>query len=166
MASGNSLLGFTPLSIEGVATDAPTPDTRSNHNVLDYDDTVTESGYFKGIMPQNYAGGGITVINHTAMSSAISGVVVLGGALERLGTATTDLMDIDGFAANNQATATVATATGGPDLPVTITFTDGADMDSVTAGDPFRYRFQRVATATGDTASGDLELTGIEIRET
>ena len=47
---------------------------------------------------------------------------------------------------------------------ISIAFTDGVDMDSVAAGERFRIKITR--DAASDTATGDAELTGIEIRET
>ena len=50
------------------------------------------------------------------------------------------------------------------DNPASTTFiTDGADMDSVAAGELFRLKVTR--DATSDDASGDAELYAVEIRE-
>ena len=47
---------------------------------------------------------------------------------------------------------------------VSISFTDGADMDSVAAGEAFRLKVTR--DGVSDTAAGDAELMAVEIRET
>ena len=46
---------------------------------------------------------------------------------------------------------------------VNVTFTDGADMDSVAVGELFRLK---VARDIADTAVGDIELHALEIKET
>jgi len=50
----------------------------------------------------------------------------------------------------------------------TITFTDGADMDSVTDNDFFCLTIRRDADDTSgtDSLTGDLELAAVQIRET
>jgi hypothetical protein len=48
-----------------------------------------------------------------------------------------------------------------------ITFTDGADMDSVAAGDLFILRVRRESSDTGnDTMSNDAHLWVVEVKET
>jgi hypothetical protein len=47
---------------------------------------------------------------------------------------------------------------------VNVTFTDGADMDSVAVGEGFRMKITR--DAASDTATGDAELRFVEIKET
>ncbi|NIQ10453.1 MAG: hypothetical protein GWO10_16275, partial [candidate division Zixibacteria bacterium] len=47
---------------------------------------------------------------------------------------------------------------------VNVTFTDGADMDSIAVGEGFRMKITR--DATNDTATGDAELRFVEIKET
>ena len=59
MASGDSLVIFTPLSNEPPSSNFATFDTRNAHPVLDFDDTTEEKVVFTGIMPRNYAGGGV-----------------------------------------------------------------------------------------------------------
>ena len=71
MASGDTLLIFTPLHNEPPASNMATLDVRNGHPVLDFDATTNESAVFSGVMPQNYAGTtGATVYIHYAMSSA------------------------------------------------------------------------------------------------
>ena len=47
-----------------------------------------------------------------------------------------------------------------------ITFTNGADMDSVLAGEYFHLLFMRDAQASTDNMAADASLVFIEIRET
>ena len=74
MASGDTLIIFTPLANEPPTSNYATLDTRNNHPCLDFDASTNESAIFSGIMPQSYAGTtGITVYLHYAMSTATSG---------------------------------------------------------------------------------------------
>jgi hypothetical protein len=97
------------------------------------------------------------------MSSATTGDVDLDIALERIGDQQQDI-DADGFAAANSVDNTVVPGTSGNIDVVTITFTDGVDMDSIAAGELFRLKMTR--DAVSDTAAGDLELHFIHGKET
>jgi hypothetical protein len=163
MASGDTLLIFTPYANEPPASNFATLDTRNLHPVLDFDASTNESAVFRGVMPQSYAGGGVTVFLHYAMSSAESGDVDWDVAFERIGDQQQDI-DSDSFAAVNSVDNTTVPATSGLVDVVSVAFTDGADMDSVAAGEAFRIQVTR--DAASDTAAGDGELVGVEVRET
>lgn len=162
MASGDTILIFHPYDNEAPSSDYATVDTRNQHPVLDFDESTNESAVFSNIMPQRYAGGGLTVYIHYSMTSATSGDVDWDVAFERVGDQALDI-DSDSFAAVNSVDNTTVPGTSGLVDVVSITFTDGADMDSVAAGELFRVKVTR--DATSDTASGDAELHGIELRE-
>src|SRR5688572_26691380 len=100
MASGDTHLIFTPLNIEPLASNYATFDTRNGHPVLDFDDTTDETAIFTGVLPRRYAGSGITVNLHYAMTSATTGKVRLETAFERIGDGQQDI-DSDGFATAN-----------------------------------------------------------------
>ncbi len=167
MASGDSLLSFIPTTNEPPASNPATPDLRNQHPVLDFDDTTQETAIFSAVMPQHYAAGGVTVRIGYSMSSATTGAIVLEAALERIGDQQQDV-DSDGFAAANASASTTVPGTSGNVDVVSITFTDGADMDSVAAGELFRLKIERDADGTNgtDDATGDLELHFVEIQET
>lgn len=163
MASGDTLLVFTPACNEPPASNAATPDLRNGHPVLDFDAATNESAVFTGIMPRNYAGGGVTVYLHYAMTSATSGTVDWDVAFERIGDQRLDI-DADSFAdVNSVDDTTVPDAAGKVDV-VAVAFTDGADMDSVAVGESFRLKVTR--DAASDDATGDAELVAVEIKET
>lgn len=163
MASGDTLLIFTPLQNEPPASNYATLDIRNQHPVLDFDASTNEDAVFRGVMPRNYGGGGLTVYIHYAMSSATSGDVDWDVAFERIGDQQQDI-DADGFAAANSVDNTTVPGTSGNVDIVSVTFTDGADMDSIAAGEAFRIKITR--DAASDTASGDAELIAVEIKET
>jgi hypothetical protein len=130
---------------------------------LDFDASTNESAVFTLLMPRHYGGGGVTVYIHYSMSSAVSGDIDWDVAFERIGDQQQDV-DSDGFAAVNSVDDTTVPGTSGLVDVVSIAFTDGADMDSVAAGELFRLKITR--DAASDTATGDAELHGIEIKET
>lgn len=163
MASGDTLLVFTPLANEPTSSNYATLDTRNQHPVLDFNDTTNEDAVFTGIMVRHYDGGGVTVYIHYAMSSATSGDIDWDAAFERIGDQEQDL-DSDGFAAVQSVDSTTVPGTSGLVDIVSIAFTDGAQMDSITVGESFRIKITR--DAASDTATGDAELVAIEIKET
>ena len=164
MASGDTLLIFHPYNNEPPASNYATLDTRNSHPCLDFDATTNESAVFSSVMPQHYAGTtGVTVYIHYAMSSATSDTVDWDAAFELIGDQDLDI-DGDSFAAVNSVDDTTVPGTSGLVDIVSIAFTDGADMDSVTPGDSFRLKITR--DASSDDAAGDAELYKIEVRET
>lgn len=160
MASGNTLLVFSPLGAEFPVSNFATLDTRNNHPCLDFDASTGETVYFSGVMPRNYAGGGITVSVHSAATSATSGTIGWLIALER---GNTDL-DADSFAADQTITAAAVNGTSGIITVGSVAITDGANMDSIAAGEYFRLRVTR--DVANDSATGDAELYAVEIKET
>jgi len=164
MASGDTLLIFSPLHNEPPSSNPATFDTRNLHPCLDFDASTNESAVFSAVMPQHYAGTtGVTVYLHYAMSSATSGTVDWDVSFERVGDQQLDV-DSDSFAAVNSVDDTTVPGTSGNVDVVSVAFTDGADMDSVAAGELFRLKVTR--DASSDDASGDAELYTVEIRET
>lgn len=163
MASGDTLLIFTPLMNEPPASVFATLDTRNQHPVLDFAAAINENAIFTGIMPRNYAGGGITVYIHYAMSSAVADTVDWDVAFERIGDQQLDI-DADSFAAAKSVNDTTVPDTSGLVDIVSIAFTDGAEIDSIAAGESFRIKITR--DAVSDDATGDAELVSIEIKET
>lgn len=166
MASGDTLLIWTPAANEPPATINATFDTRNGHPVLDFDDGTDEEAVFTGFMPRGYAGGGLTVTTVWAMTSATSGQVSWQAAIEWMDVASTDF-DADSFAAFQPGTFTVP-GTSGQAIGSAIAFTSGAQMDSAAAGYPFRLKIRRDAdgSVATDSATGDAELLIVEIRET
>ena len=163
MASGDTLLIFTPLHNEPPSSNPATLDLRNLHPCLDFDAATNESAVFSSIMPRNYDGGGVTVYLHYAMSSAVADTVDWDVAFERIGDQQQDI-DSDDFAAVNSVDTTTVPGTSGLVDIANVTFTDGADMDSVAVGESFRLKVTR--DASSDDATGDAELVKIEIKET
>jgi hypothetical protein len=174
MASGDTLVVFTATAAQPPDADFATFDTiltasadEPDHSmlVLDFDPGTTEEyAYFTGVMPRNYGGGGLT-LNIGWSSDATTGVCRWAVAFKSI---TDDADDLDSkvFAAPNTVDATTASAGGEVDYAV-ITFTDGADMDSIAAGEMFVLELSRNSSHANDTLnSNDAELHFIEIQET
>lgn len=164
MASGNTLLTIPVPANEPPGSNYATLDTRNGHPVLDFDAATSESAIFTCVLPRTYAGGGLTVYVHWAATSATSGDVVWNVAVERIGEGQQDL-DADGFATAQAVTATAPATSGNVDIAA-VTFTAGAQMDSLAVGEAFRLKVTRNAADAGDTMTGDAELVGIEVKET
>ena len=163
MASGDTLLIFTPLHNEPPAANYATLDTRNAHPCLDFDASAAESAVFSAIMPRNYAGGGVTVYLHYAMTSAEADTIDWDVAFERIGDQQLDI-DGDSFAAVQSIDNTTVPGTTGLVDIVNAPFDNGAEMDSVAVGELFRLKVTRDATT--DDAAGDAELLAVEIKET
>lgn len=122
--------------------------------VYDFDDATAE---FLDIYCrlEGYAGGGLTISWDWSATSATTGDVMWNAAIRRI---QDDAEDVDGSQSYdyNNTTDTTASASGERSR-VTITFTNGADMDSVADGEAFILRIERVANNGADTMSGDAE---------
>lgn len=169
MASGDTLLKFEALGGIPPASNAATIDeitaTTGIRLVLDFDQAVDETILWQDIMPAHYGGGGLTIEIWGAMDTAnTTDSVVLDAALERV-EAGVDLGGANDFAAVNSVTQ-VANDTQDALFKSTITFTNGADMDSVVADDAFRFKLTRDANNASDTAAGDFQLLAIHVKET
>lgn len=164
MASGNYLAVFTPLSNEPPASAFATLDTRNSVPVLDFDAATDEEAVFGGVLPANYAGGGLTVTLVWMATSATTGDVVWDAQIEAHADDAFDI-DSDGFAAVQSVTATTASASGEQQYS-NITFTSGAQMDSLAAGESYRIKVRRDANNGSDTMTGDAELLRVVIKET
>jgi len=166
MASGDTLCKFFPNDNEPPSSAFATLDTRNVHPTLDFDGATDEEAVFSDVLPRNYAGGGLTVRTFWAFTSATSGSLRVQAAVERMDASSLDI-DADSFASFQSAGGS-APGTSGQIISVDVAFTDGAQMDSVAAGEMFRLKIRRDADGTSgtDDITTDAELLGVEIRET
>ncbi len=139
---------------------------RNSKPFLAFDDTVNEVALFQGLMPRAYAGGGITL---TVGWMAASATTLDTSWKAFLMSVTDDADDIDvkKFATPQvNAAVDVASASGEVDY-FAITFTDGAQMDSVAAGEMFYLLLMRDAQdGTADDMTGDAQVVFMELKET
>lgn len=165
MASGDTLIQFSPLNNEPPSSNYATLDTINLHPVLDFDASTDESAVFSSVMPQHYAGTtGVTVYLHW-LTSVTSNDVIWDVSFERVGDGQLDIDAGDSFTAVNSVTDT-APGTAGFVTIASVAFTDGPDMDSIAVGEGFRLKVTRDANNGSDTLAADTSLRWVEIRET
>lgn len=161
MASGNTLCSADPKAREFPTSGQGADDTRNNHPVIDL--AVGDEVHFRLYMPKHYAGAtGIDVTALVAATSVTTGNFKLEMSIERI---TGQDIDADSFAAANATGDIAVSGTSGIGVDALVQFTDGADMDSVVAGDWYRLKIERVAAGASE-ASGDIEILGVEVEET
>jgi hypothetical protein len=168
MASGDTLLilragdGTPPATLSGGLTSiAGTSTPAERFTVVGFDDTTVEHWDYHLVMPQHYGGGGLTLRFLTG-GAAASGNYVLSAAFRRIEDDTDDLDTTAHTYAYNDTSAITAPSVIGEVGYDSLTFTDGADMDSVAAGDAFVLRVR----VNGGTIVGDTYLYRLEVRET
>jgi len=163
MAAGDLLVDFSPQCNEPPSSGAATPDVRSGHPVLDFDDSADEAARFTAILPWHYAGGGITVYAVVSFTGDTddSHTGQLEIAFERIGDGQQDL-DSDGFGAAKALTVAVPSTCGHTEV-ASVAFS-GAELDGLAAGELFRVRV--VCDTSESDFSGDLELERLVLRET
>lgn len=160
MASGEPVVQI--LKVMPPGSSAATMDTRPGGStppesvpVWDFDASSDEYMDFLCRLC-GYDGGGLTIGTPYSMSSATSNQIRVEAAIRRMND---DAEDIDGSHSYdyNGVSDTVPSASGELSYP-TITFTDGADMDSLVDGELFILRIHRDYDHGDDTATGDMEL--------
>lgn len=160
MASGDTLMILTPQSNEPPSANFATTDLDDDLRwVLDFDGAANESAIFPGVVPQNYAGGGFTVV-HFLSNEGTTLLVDLDGSFENMAGL---LLTSGSFAAVQSANGEAIPGVAKTEFQVSIAFTD-AQIDGLAAGDPFRYQLTRDAVT--DTNTADTQLYRIEVRET
>lgn len=171
MASGDSLFELRPQSAAPPGASSAQHDTVAGAStpaetlpVVAFDAASDEYMDWYLTMPAHYSGAGMTVKVEIQMASATSGGVRAEIALRER--ATTDDWDTTSHTYDFNGVTVTAPGTLGQSVIGTITFTDGADMDGVGAGDPFVLRLWRNQAHAEDTASGDALIERIYATET
>jgi hypothetical protein len=164
MASGDILANFRPQDSEPTSSNFATPSVRNGHPTLLFDAATDESTMFSAMLPPHYDGGGITATLVWSAATATSNNTIWDAAFERIQDDVTDL-DSDSFAAVQSVTATAPSASGETSYD-DITFTDGAQMDSLAASEAYRLKITRDADNASDTMVGDAELISVMLTET
>lgn len=160
--SAKPFLVFKPSQNEAPTSNPATLGGLNSHPTLDFDQTNAEAAIFSSVLSNDYAAGGLTVTAYWTCA-VNSGTVGWTVEVERLQDATTDL-NSDSFASAQTITAETVPGTVGIIAYSSIAITDGADMDSLAAGEAFRIRIKR--DVANDTAAGDARLVRITVRET
>ena len=174
MASGDTLLILTPkaavapatayATLDVVAATTATPDI--NRLVLDFNETEDEYADWLVMMPRHYGSGGSpTGITLTFVWTCEPIINDVSWAAQIRSEGSTDAHITKNFSTAVVATAATAPGTARNIAYTTLALTDGAQMDSVAAGEMMTVRVYRdISVAT--TIIGDVELHLIEVRET
>jgi hypothetical protein len=135
------------------------------HYVIAFDGATDEERVFSGALPLSYGSGGLTCELWVAAASATSGTARFQAAIERLVTESLDI-DADDYA-SFQSVGVSVPATAGHVKKIAITFTNGAQMDSLAAGESFRLKVRRDADGTSgtDDIATDMHLVRVVLRE-
>jgi len=160
MASGDSLLTFTPLDNRPPASNFATLDTRGDFVILDFDDAIDEAGQFYAIVPSHYSGGNLVAAVTWTSSSAITGNALLRVEATRLASGAN--LDVPPAVGDSESITMAAPATNGN---LVVSETAPLTVSSLAAGDILLVVLTRLATDVSDTLIGDVELFTVEIRE-
>lgn len=160
-----TLLRFTAHSFDLPASNPPGSDSVQNRSFLGFNDTVEETCYSKAEhMPQNYAGGTLTahIFGMFATETTVTSEAVMGVSVEALGTSDeVDMQATDSFDTENTCEIDPRGTAGWPVEGVCTLTT----KDAVAIGQQVRLKLARKVGDAADIASGDFQVTCIEIRE-
>lgn len=164
--AARSLFVFRPGDAEFKTSTFPGPGVSSDASgarpYLAFDAAADEACYFTFIAPQGLTAP-LTAILTYAMASATSGNVICDAALEAISDG--DALDTDASESldtTNTSSATAVPGTAGYIDQLSITLTNN---DGIAAGDLCRLRVRRVGSNGSDTATGDLQLLAVELRD-
>jgi len=131
------------------------------------DGTITYRDFYCRLI--DYSGGGLTLNFEVLRTSATAALrYVFEAAIRRINTGTEDITASHTYD-YNAVTVTIPAGPPAAGIPMlgTITFTDGADMDSLANGEAFILRFRRNATTANDDATDAARvLATITVKET
>lgn len=139
-----------------------TLDSRNGQPCLDFDANTQEAAIWGKTLPASYGGNGITVSVTASLTSATSGTLGWLVSIERQDASGLDT-DSDSFASAQTITATTVPGTSGQIITLSVNISNGANMDSLAAGERFRIKIER--DVSNDTATGDAELRSVTIVE-
>ena len=131
------------------------------------DGTITYRDFYCRLI--DYSGGGLTLNFEVLRTSATAALrYVFEAAIRRINTGTEDITASHTYD-YNAVTVTIPAGPPAAGIPMlgTITFTDGADMDSLANNEAFVLRIRRNATTANDDATDTARvLASITMRET
>ena len=141
--------------------------------VWDFDASAIEYMAFKVFLHPDYGGGGLTITIQWSASSATTGTTRWECAFRAFeNNATLDdiddafTYDFNGVSATAPSAGTGTSTGSGVTRYSDITFTDGSDMDSVSAGEFAILLFRRKVDHADDSMTGDAEMHEFVIKET
>lgn len=167
MASGDVvgvILGVMPPQSSGATPDVLPGGSTPAESIPVWDFDASADEYLDFLVAlEGYDGGGLTVKLPSSASSATTGNGEWEAAIRRIQSDAEDLNSAHTYDYNGSGAFTVPSAVGEVVYP-TLTFTDGADMDSLADGEMAVLRVRR-NTGVASNATGDLELHGVVVKE-
>lgn len=161
MAAGDTILDLSASDFTPTDSAGATVDRVNEHDVLAFNDTTAQKATSKDIVvPEHYDDGGFTVDYHIAMASATTGDVDIDGNFEKIDVG--DPIISDNFAGVQSADAQSVVGTAGDVFVFSKDFTH-AQADSPVPGRILRFQVTR--DAGNDSASGDMQLLAVHIKE-
>lgn len=158
-AKGQTLLTLLPAGDEPPATSYATWGLRNQHPFIDYTSGGSLVANWTQVLSRNYSGNGLSIVVNYVTASATSGTAQFKMAVERDNAGAS--IATDNFATAQTATAATVPGTSGLVGQFTIPISAGANMSSAVAGDQVRFQLTRGT----DTATGDMEVLSVEVRE-
>ena len=158
---------LTPGAAETKTTTFPAPGRSSDASgarpYLAFDAAADEAAYWTIATPQGFTSPFTAVISYAA-ASATSNAVVFDVAVEAItsGDGSPDTDAAESLDTVNTASADTVPGTAGLLKQVSVTLTNS---DSAAAADLTRIRLRRVGSSGSDTATGDIFVFGVEIRD-
>jgi hypothetical protein len=119
---------------------------------------------YSNTLPEAYLGQGVTVTIRWVAQTATTGDVVWGISFERLNQAGVDLDDSPTWSTEKTVVSS-APGTSGQIQIASITFTDGAEMDSTQASENFRIRVRRLGDNGSDTMANAAQVLTILVSQ-
>ena len=154
---------LTPESAHFPSSAYPALTVINRRPVLAFDASTQETAYWTFVAPQGLSGALTAVVSY-CMASATTGYIEFEVAIEAVTDAdATDLDAATSFDTVNASGQVTVPGTAGYLDQASVTLTNA---DSIAAADYVRVSVSRDADdATNDTATGDLYLLAVEIRE-
>lgn len=158
LALGKTFEVFKATDCYGNISNAPTTGVRNNIRMLEFDQTIPETGTFIGVVPSGICLESGIIARLFWTSTATTNNALWTVAFEKMNT---DL-DTDSFSAISSGVSTTNSVAG--------TFSTGiitcTNINSLKEGDPYRLRIVRAASDVLDTLAVDAQLILIELQAT
>lgn len=152
-------MGCAPITIAGGGTPSePFP-------AFAFDPATAENLLLTSFLSPRYGGAGLT-LRLLWRSTATTGSCVWRARLRRINTGAASLLGAHDYWAAAQTVTTATAGTASHPVLSTVAFTNGAQMESLAAGEAFALMIGRNAASGSDTLAVDADLIGVDLRET
>lgn len=162
MASGDSVCSFQALNnLPPSSGYAAFVGWTNGDLILDFN-TSGDAAIFRGLLPRNYSGNGLTAYLHWTLATTSTGTVGWTLAFERSNDANHKI-GTNGFATCQIVASVSATATCYQLITSSLAMANGGALDNMVVGDFFRIK---IAAASSDGYTANRRLVAVELKET